>query len=354
MPTAIPPILTLDPTPPMLPECVYAPPPPITDPTLPPVPPPPRPPMLATSLQPPAPYRAGYSLYIPEEQVPLATEAVLIITLTTGNAAARWVRLRLYAAPMGVDQEVADLDPCGFCGDITVMYIPPNSKFVIDGMSESVYIQDTAGNQYPASHLAYSTGGTPVQWPSVTCAMGYWLTVESATEEDQDNLFIIRSDWTGQATVIDSSTFTTNLGSWTNGFHDGSPRAALTRDTGQSHVAPASMKVNWPKGSTDQPQVVLSGLIVGDTYKLSAWVKSPTARIALSLDDAATVQATPNANWVEIDTLLVATANQMVARISRDTRDASGDVWVDEFGLHDVTTATNAIVQVGIFTVRRE
>lgn len=338
--------LILDPTPPHLPECVSGPQPPITDPTLPVVPPPPRPPALITSLQPPAPYRSGYSLYIPESEVPLATDAVLIITLTTGNAAARWVRLRLYAAPMGATQQIEDLDPCSFCGDVTVMYIPPNSKFVIDGMDQSIYIEDTAGNKYPASHLAYSTGGTPVQWPTVTCAMGYWLTVEFAGETDPANMFI--------TDLWDSSTFNVNLGQWSSGIADGSPRAIKTRDTAQFHLAPASMKVNWPAGSKDRPQVVLNDLTIGDTYKLSAWVKSPTARVTLGIDDVGSVQATPNANWVEIDTLIVANRAQMVAWISRDTSGASGDIWVDEFGLHDVSTVANTIVQVSVATARRE
>jgi hypothetical protein len=114
------------------------------------------------------------------------------------------------------------------------------------------------------------------------------------------------------------------------------------------------MKVNWPAGSKDRPQVVLNDLTIGDTYKLSAWVKSPTARITLGIDDVGSVQATPNANWVEIDTLIVANRAQMVAWISRDTTAASGDIWVDEFGLHDVTTVANTIVQVSVATARRE
>ncbi len=346
MPTVIPPILTLDPTPPQLPDCTYSAPAPITDPTLPAVPAPPRPPAVLTSLQPPAPYRAGYSLYIPEDQVPLATDAVLIITLTTGNAAARWVRLRLYTAPMGVTQEVSDLDPCSFCGDITVMYIPPNSTMVIDGMNQTVYIEDTAGNTYPANHLVYSTGGVPVRWPSVTCGMGHWLTVEFAGEGDPSNMFI-----TGATT--DSATFSSDLGAWTSGVPDGSPRAVRTRDTAQFHLAPASMKVNWPQGSTDRPQVVLSNLVIGHEYILSAWVKSPVARITVALEDQ-TVQANPNANWVEVDLLVAATASTMIAWIARDTTGASGDVWVDEFGLHDVTGLSNSIVQVGISTAKRE
>ena len=44
----------------------------------------------------------------------------------------------------------------------------------------------------------------------------------------------------------------------------------------------------------------------------------------------------------------------MIAWIARDTTGASGDVWVDEFGLHDVTGLSNSIVQVGISTAKRE
>jgi len=343
------PTLSLDETPPQLQDCSYAPPSIIYDPTVPQPPQPPRPPPITNGLEPPQPWMSGYSIFIPGEYVPEVLDAVLIITLTTGAEAARWVRLRLYASPLGFDQKVTDLDPCSFCGEIVVTYIPPNSKFVIDGMTQTVSIIDTAGNVYPASHLAFSSAGAPVQWPSVTCAMDYWLSVEYPGDADPYNLFLTPAG----STVIDSSTFTVNLGSWTNGINDGSPRASLVRDTAQSHVAPASMRVNWPLGSKDRPQVVLPGLVVGTTYELGMWVKSPAVRVRLDLGDFG-IQASPDPNWVHVTGILTATASTMTAVLSRDTTAASGNVYVDEFSLRDVTSAQFSVVEVAITTARRE
>jgi len=347
--------LALDSQPPRLPECPYIPPLTIVDPEAPTVPPPPRPPSVSNSLQPPAPYMSGYSLFIPAERVPESLDAVLIITLTTGADAARWVRLRLYAAPLGYQQKLEDLDPCSFCGDITVTYIPPNSKFVIDGMSQVVYIEDTAGNQYSASHLVFSGTGQPAQWASVTCGMDYWLAVEFTGTERQVNMFFVNGGWAGQPDkVIDSSTFTVDLGGWTNGFYDGSPRAVLARDTAQFESTPASMRVNWPVGSTDRPQVVIGNLTAGRTYIMSMWVKSPTARISLSLEQGGTIQAPLSPVWEYVEGVVTASATTMIASLSRDTTQASGDIWVDDFSLRDAEIASYSVVKIDLATARRE
>jgi len=339
--------LTIDTTPPRLPQCPYTPPATITDPLAPYIPPPPRPPDVGNSLQPPEPWLSGYSVFIPAERVPEAIDAVLIITLTTGADAARWVRLRLYAAPLGFDQKVSDLDPCGFCGDLTITYIPPNSKMVIDGMNQTIYIMDTAGNSYPASHLVFSGTGQPAQWAAITCGMDYWMTVEFTGGEQPVNWFTVGA-------TSPSSSFTTSLGAWTNGVNDGSPRAVLTRDTAQYASSTASMRVNWPLGSTDRPQVVLDGLTPGRAYSLSMWVKSPVARVSLALEQAGSVQAIPDPNWQFVTINVVADAVSMIARLSRDTTQASGDLWVDDFGLRDVETGTYAVVELELVTARKE
>ena len=151
-----------------------------------------------------------------------------------------------------------------------------------------------------------------------------------------------------------SSSFTTSLGAWTNGVNDGSPRAVLTRDTAQYASSTASMRVNWPLGSTDRPQVVLNGLTPGRAYSLSMWVKSPTARVSLALEQAGSVQAIPDPNWQFVTINVVADAASMIASLSRDTAQASGDLWVDDLGLRDVETGTYAVVELELTTARKE
>jgi hypothetical protein len=337
--------LVLNAVAPALPECYSGPPPPVLDPNVPYIPPPPRPPSVLNALQPPARYQSGYSVLIPASHVPDVMTSVLRIALTTGSQAASWIRLRLYAAPLGPTQTMNNVDPCSFCGDITVTYIPANRKFVIDGMNQSIYIEDTSGNRQPANHLAFTGAAHPTQWALLSCAMDYWLTVETPGVTNALNLFV-----TGATS--DSSTFTTNLGAWSNGVPDGSPAATLTRDTAQFHNGPASMKINWPANSRDKPQVLLTGLVEGIVYSLSAWVKSPTARVRVGIGSTG-AQSSPNANWQQVSTTFQAQATTAMVQISRDTILASGDLWVDDFVLQDVETATSSIAKVDVSMFRR-
>jgi hypothetical protein len=40
--------------------------------------------------------------------------------------------------------------------------------------------------------------------------------------------------------------------------------------------------------------------------------------------------------------------------LSRDTAQASGDLWVDDLGLRDVETGTYAVVELELTTARKE
>lgn len=341
-------VIVVDEEVPALPDCQYISASQVVDPTVPPLPQPPRPPSIMSTLLPPLPYQSGYSIFIPQDHVPDVLEAVLVVTLTTGSQAARWVRVRLFAAPLGFTQKVGDLDPCSFCGDITVTYIPPNSQFVIDGMNQTITIIDGAGNVYPANHLAFSGSGMQAAWASVTCALAYWATVEFSGPVTASNMFV-----TGVPS--DSSTFNTNIGSWTNGINDGTPRATIARSTSQFHNSPASMRVNWPSGSTDRPQVQISGLVPGRIYELSMWALAPTARVRLDLQSDGGVQSNLVAGWQYLSMNVAPSYDTLIARLrNADGTTATGDIYVDDFRLRDVTTSGNSIVKVDIVTARKQ
>lgn len=340
-------VMTLSETAPVLPDCAPTAPAPVIDPNYPTTPPAPRPPSVITNLRPPLPWEAGYSLFIPKSHVPETVDAVLIASLTTGTEAARYVRLRLYPAPLGLTQTVRDLDPCSYCGEVVITYIPPNSTFLVDGMNQTLTVTDTAGNVRAASHLAYSGVGTPTAWAALTCGVDYWLAVEFPGKASPVNLFV-----TGAAK--DSSTFNVDIGSWTNGIDDGTPRATLARDTAQFAGTPASMKVRWPLGSTDRPQVVLTGLTVGMTYELSGWIRSPLASVRLDLGPNTNgVQSAISGSWQFLAINVVATATTMMARLSTGNNLDSGDTWVDDLGLRDASSARNTIVRLNLSTARR-
>jgi hypothetical protein len=114
------------------------------------------------------------------------------------------------------------------------------------------------------------------------------------------------------------------------------------------------MRVNWPVGSTDRPQVVLTNLTVGRPYIMSMWVKSPTARISLSLEQGGTIQAPLSPVWEYVEGVVTATATSMIASLSRDTTQASGNIWVDDFSLRDAEIASYSVVKIDLATARRE
>jgi hypothetical protein len=72
------------------------------------------------------------------------------------------------------------------------------------------------------------------------------------------------------------------------------------------------------------------------------------------LEQAGSVQAIPDPNWQFVTINVVADAASMIASLSRDTAQASGDLWVDDLGLRDVETGTYAVVELELTTARKE
>lgn len=346
-------VVTLDPTAPVLADCAYMPTAPIYDPNLPPLATPPRPPTILGNYQPPTPYSMGYSLFIPASAVPESVDAVLRIRLTTGIEPVRWVRMRLYVSPMGFDQKVYDLDHCSFCGDIVVTYIPAQSVFRIDGQNQTLTIEDATGEIHQAAHLAFSSRGSPSVWATLSCGVDYWLSVEfpggsGGGGGGNSNLFY--DSFTG----IDSSTFESNLGRWTNGPDTGTPPATLTWSNLQAHGGSRSMKVEWAAGSIDRPQVVINNLVPGHTYALGAWVYSPSTRVRVELGQLGGMQSALVAGWQYLQTTVTAVAESHMARVVNTTTNTSGPVWFDDFSLLDITPSGNTFLKVDLDTTRRE
>lgn len=149
---------------------------PILDPDCPPVPAPPRPPVIdPTCIDDPATY-LRYTAEVPADAVPLWSDAVPIIRVYSGPSAVRQLRLRFY--DNAFEMEVGLLDPCVFCGEFIVSYLPPNSLLTIDGIAQSATIAQGAAAAQPASHLLYGTGGGPMVWPHLTCGIRYDMAVD--------------------------------------------------------------------------------------------------------------------------------------------------------------------------------
>jgi hypothetical protein len=150
---------------------------PVYDPLCPALIPPPLPPTVALGCfeQPANWYRRHIT--IPEQYVPLWGDVVPRIEVhapTTEEV--RSIRLRFYADPY--NEGNPNSDPCAFCGDILISYIPRNSTLVFDAADREVYIQTGGDNRRRADSLVYKTDGTPFDWPVLSCGMAYVVTFD--------------------------------------------------------------------------------------------------------------------------------------------------------------------------------
>lgn len=152
----------------------------VIDPDAPPLPTPPRP--LFTTPSTPAPdYYVPSAAYIPSDIVPLWADAVPILELSTGPVAARGVRVRFLPAPLN-GQKPEDVDPCGACGNFTIDYIPPNAKFVLNGMEQRSYVNLPGGDISPGDHLLSGYDSDSLfEWPVLSCGTGYWVVLDVAS-----------------------------------------------------------------------------------------------------------------------------------------------------------------------------
>lgn len=114
---------------------------------------------------------------IPGGAVPLWNDVVPTITLRPGQYDARNVRLRFYSDPMETGDSYTN--PCAFCGDLLVTYIPGGTTLTIDGELEQVYIDMPGGERRRAESLVLTTAGLPFNWPLLTCGTQYVFTVDT-------------------------------------------------------------------------------------------------------------------------------------------------------------------------------
>lgn len=114
---------------------------------------------------------------IPKDRVPLWGDVVPWLRLRSPGAETRNVRIRFYADPFETGDP--NSDPCNFCGDMVVSYIPAGGSLVIDGTDHQVYVEDVLNGRRQADHLTFGSDGDPFDWPLLSCGFGYIVTVDT-------------------------------------------------------------------------------------------------------------------------------------------------------------------------------
>jgi len=149
---------------------------PIYDPLYPAMVPPPEPPSVPLGNYSPPLNWQRRQFTIPKQFVPGWGEVVPKIDVHAIEDDARTLRLRFYADPFDVG-DISD-DPCAYCGDIVISYVPVDHTLTLDGSDQTVYITAPGGQRQRADSLVFKTNGTPFEWPALSCGFGYIVTVD--------------------------------------------------------------------------------------------------------------------------------------------------------------------------------
>ena len=147
---------------------------PLVDPDCPPVPAPPRPPEIDDScVEDDTSEWRRFWQEIPAIYVPTWVDTVPILKIET-TTAVRLVRVRYYPNPFG--RNLNDLEAEGFCAEQIISYIPGETTFTLDGVSQRAFAEITGSSQtLSADSLLRSDSNL---WPVLGCGIGYYVTVD--------------------------------------------------------------------------------------------------------------------------------------------------------------------------------
>lgn len=156
----------------------------IADPDCPPVPVAPQPPGITPDCPRNVDEWRRYWTEVPPELAGGWREAVPVIKLSTGENVVRDVRVRFFANPQGAP--LGEVDECGACGEFYISYIPAATVMTIDGIRRRVTANVAGTGEANAMHLASDADYGPVRWPTMTCDIGYYMTVDITPDEVLD------------------------------------------------------------------------------------------------------------------------------------------------------------------------
>lgn len=150
---------------------------PLIDPDCPPVPAPPRPPVIVDScVEVETTQWRRFWQEIPAIYVPEWIDTVPTLRIKTSTPV-RLVRVRYYPNPFG--RELADLEVDGFCSEQTISFIPGDTIFTLDGITQRAWAEVAGGGSLAADSLLRTDNSV---WPLIGCGIGYYVTVDVPTD----------------------------------------------------------------------------------------------------------------------------------------------------------------------------
>lgn len=90
-----------------------------------------------------------------------------------------------WAGERGLSESVEltgiEIDPCSWCAEYVLSYLPGDSEAVIDAALERSTISVAAGEPQPYDTFVVSTGGEPLEWSSMSCGIDYLVAIDFPT-----------------------------------------------------------------------------------------------------------------------------------------------------------------------------
>jgi hypothetical protein len=169
---------------------------PVVDPACATIPAPPTVPDIMAICNPSAgPVVRRFGFRISSDDIPQWGEVVPIIQFTP-EAPISQLAVKFYPTPVPKTHPM-DIDPCSMCAGFVINYSDTNG-IVIDGSNERVYspVDEIAtgpggalvvtGNviERPARHLVSNLDYGPMEWPVLSCGIGYLVVVETYADVD--------------------------------------------------------------------------------------------------------------------------------------------------------------------------
>jgi hypothetical protein len=139
---------------------------------------PPRPPVIMEScgFQTPASWQRRW-LEIPAAEVAGWAKTMPVLWIDTTNAEPiRNLRVRIFPNPFGYDGQ--RIDPCSWCSEFVISYLPANTRMAIDSRSQYASVVVNGKAPTSANHVLYGTEGEPMTWPVLECGIPHMIAID--------------------------------------------------------------------------------------------------------------------------------------------------------------------------------
>lgn len=122
--------------------------------------------------------RSRLCIAVPAGTAPIWADAVPVVVIKAGPAGPlRSVRIRVYANPLGLTY--ADLEPCAFCSEVNVSYIPQGATYTLDGTTRRSIVACPGRAETSGASITFGEQGGPLIWPTLECGIPYLICVEA-------------------------------------------------------------------------------------------------------------------------------------------------------------------------------